>query len=69
MKHPALKIFVASVCFLPLAILAGSPPAPTGVEVTTIDYTTNDIDTVVTSLIGLTSILIGLGAYKKWKKK
>ena len=62
MKHPALKMFIVSVCFLPLVLIAGELPAPTDVEVINISYEKTNI------LVKASIALISIGVYR-WKKR
>ena len=68
MKHPALKMFIVSVCFLPFILLAGELPAPTNVEVIKVVY--KESSTVLITTISAISkgVLTAIGVYR-WKKR
>lgn len=70
MKLSAIKIIIASVCFLPFVVLAGGPPiAPDIIKVTIHNGESN-----IALIAGITVITLGAATAvgllkKKWKKK
>lgn len=69
MLEMALKVVIASVCFLPFIVLAGGPPEPP----TIVEVVVASKDSNVALIAGITTIAVGtltaIGLVRKWRKK